>query len=259
MTAEILTPIARICLDLESRNTTDTLKQRIEQAAAIFCFPYYYLKVYGLPQTVDESENLALTNIPAEFQQLYNAPHLPVLQVHLERSSTAGAPFRWATETRQESHRDCCGKLADIGASHGITASFTSLSGATGRAVFSGPAPTPEEHWPRTSAALSLLCSASTRAYLSILTDGQREAPPGGIELSGDERQCLELTAQGLTAKKVGEQLSIPERTVIYHLKRVAERLKVKTTREALAEALHLGLIRKRHFGPPRFKGSTSS
>jgi len=61
--------------------------------------------------------------------------------------------------------------------------------------------------------------------------------------LSEREREVLELTAQGLTARQVAEQLIIGTATVKTHLQHIYEKLGVADRAAAVAEAMRRGLL----------------
>lgn len=68
--------------------------------------------------------------------------------------------------------------------------------------------------------------------------------PPGTVEaLSARELDVLRLAAQGLTNKAIGVQLGISDRTVQGHLANIYGKLEVSGRTEAVAKAIHLGLV----------------
>ena len=62
--------------------------------------------------------------------------------------------------------------------------------------------------------------------------------------LSDRELEVLRLIADGLSNKRIGVQLSITERTVKKHVTNILQKLGVGSRSEALAQALHRGLIK---------------
>jgi DNA-binding NarL/FixJ family response regulator len=57
------------------------------------------------------------------------------------------------------------------------------------------------------------------------------------------QERVLELAAQGLTNRQVGERLFISESTVRFHLQRLKESLGAKTRTELIAKAIRTGVI----------------
>ena len=62
-------------------------------------------------------------------------------------------------------------------------------------------------------------------------------------ELSGREREVLQLLAEGKSMKEVAALLDISPRTVEFHKYRIMELLRVKTNAELVQQAIKLGLI----------------
>jgi DNA-binding NarL/FixJ family response regulator len=62
-------------------------------------------------------------------------------------------------------------------------------------------------------------------------------------ELSGREREVLQLLAEGKSMKEVAALLDISPRTVEFHKYRIMELLRVKTNAELVQKAIKLGLI----------------
>ena len=62
-------------------------------------------------------------------------------------------------------------------------------------------------------------------------------------ELSGREREVLQLLAEGKAMKEVAALLDISPRTVEFHKYRIMELLRVKTNAELVQQAIKLGLI----------------
>jgi two-component system, NarL family, response regulator LiaR len=66
----------------------------------------------------------------------------------------------------------------------------------------------------------------------------------GGIdELTPREMDVLRLLAQGLPNRKIGERLSINERTVKYHMASILAKLEAANRTEAIMRAIERGLI----------------
>ena len=71
--------------------------------------------------------------------------------------------------------------------------------------------------------------------------------PVGGSELEEDlterELELLDLVAGGASNRAIAHSLSISENTVKYHMKNILGKLGVQNRTEAVARAIHLGLI----------------
>lgn len=74
-------------------------------------------------------------------------------------------------------------------------------------------------------------------------TTVSHEPPTPGRDLSGREREVLQLLAEGKSMKEVAAVLDISPRTVEFHKYRIMELLGVKTNAELVQQAIKLGLI----------------
>jgi len=67
---------------------------------------------------------------------------------------------------------------------------------------------------------------------------GQQQAANELSELSEREQQVLDLLAQGLIYKEIADKLSISYETVHTYIRRIYEKLQVRTRTEAVAKFL---------------------
>jgi DNA-binding NarL/FixJ family response regulator len=65
----------------------------------------------------------------------------------------------------------------------------------------------------------------------------------GGVRVTPQQQRVLELAAQGLTNREVGERLFISESTVRFHIQRLKRTLDAKTKTELIAKAIRGGMI----------------
>jgi len=68
----------------------------------------------------------------------------------------------------------------------------------------------------------------------------QRE---GDSQLTPQQERVVELAAQGLTNRAIGERMFISESTVRFHVQKLKERLGARTRTELIAKAIRLGMI----------------
>ena len=74
----------------------------------------------------------------------------------------------------------------------------------------------------------------------SSVVESRRRSKEG---LTGRERQCLGMAANGLTSSDIGGKLGIAERTVNFHMRNVMRKLDALNRSEAIAKALTRGVI----------------
>jgi DNA-binding NarL/FixJ family response regulator len=68
-------------------------------------------------------------------------------------------------------------------------------------------------------------------------------AREGGLRATPRQERVLELAAQGLTNREVGEQLFISESTVRFHIQKLKETTTTRTRTELIAKAIRIGMI----------------
>ena len=87
-----------------------------------------------------------------------------------------------------------------------------------------------------------MVLSAGVQASIARDIREQRAGSPHP-ELTLREREVLSLTAQGLTASQVGEQLTVTTATVKTHLHHLYKKLGVSGRAAAVAEAMRRGIV----------------
>lgn len=253
----VLFRIAQTCIELERPQTRESLEEKLQAAAPLFGTTTFLLGVRGSIKATGQPAQLAVSNWPKAWRDRYDNQKLYESDPYLRRALSGLGPFRWdevKTDEKGEAYKKLLAQ--EGGMVHGMICTNPPMSGFMGMLALAGKEPIARDTWPENSVALNLLSLAATRAAIALIEKTTPAPAAKPVELSGDERQCLELSAQGFTAKEVGKALGIVERTVRYHLDRAAEKLNVTNAREAVAEAIHRNLIHKRHFGPPTFKGA---
>jgi DNA-binding NarL/FixJ family response regulator len=96
---------------------------------------------------------------------------------------------------------------------------------------------------PAVSAAVAGLVAIDESLAESVLRP--RLAPMPGLAepLTPREVEVLQLVAEGLTNRRIGERLSISEHTAKYHVNAILGKLGASSRSEAVAQAARLGLI----------------
>ncbi len=86
---------------------------------------------------------------------------------------------------------------------------------------------------------ISVLSAALQPGVLDLI----RQQARGATQLSGRERELLELAAQGLTTSEIATQLYLSPNTVKTYWQRLYEKLGASDRGSAIAEALRRGLL----------------
>ena len=84
--------------------------------------------------------------------------------------------------------------------------------------------------------------SVLSPALQSALLDQIRERAPEPVQLSGRERELLELAAEGMSSAEIGGRLCLSTNTVKTYWQRLHEKLGASDRGNAIAEAIRRGL-----------------
>jgi len=79
--------------------------------------------------------------------------------------------------------------------------------------------------------------------WVGVIADGLEHQRDLETTLTAREREILVVAAQGLTAREIGEQLGVRERTVTTHLGRIYTKLGVGGRVAAIRAAANVGLV----------------
>ena len=85
----------------------------------------------------------------------------------------------------------------------------------------------------RVASGQSMLDPAVTAQVLERIRKGNEQDPPELAELTPQERKILELVAQGLTNRQIGEQLFLAEKTVKNYVSHVLAKLGLERRTQA--------------------------
>jgi DNA-binding NarL/FixJ family response regulator len=86
----------------------------------------------------------------------------------------------------------------------------------------------------------SPMSSQIARKVVQSFRRNETESDGGTVELSGREREVLELLARGYLYKEIAEMLKISVQTVNTYIRRIYEKLHVRSRAQAVAKYAHL-------------------
>jgi two-component system response regulator DevR len=92
----------------------------------------------------------------------------------------------------------------------------------------------------RVAAGQSLLDPAVTQRVLARIRDGEDQAPAELARLTGQERRILELIAQGMTNRQIGEEMFLAEKTVKNYVSSLLAKLGLERRTQAAILATKL-------------------
>ncbi len=83
----------------------------------------------------------------------------------------------------------------------------------------------------------------SPKIARAVIQDFQDEATAGQYLLTPKEKEVIKAVEKGFSYKEIGKTLCVSPHTVHAHIKKIYEKLQVKTRQEALLKARRQGLI----------------
>ncbi|MFG1928633.1 response regulator [Cryptosporangium sp. NPDC048952] len=92
----------------------------------------------------------------------------------------------------------------------------------------------------RVAAGQSLLDPAVTQQVLTRIREGNDHTPPELATLTGQERRILELIAQGMTNRQIGEEMFLAEKTVKNYVSHLLSKLGLQRRTQAAILATKL-------------------
>lgn len=185
-----------------------------------------------------------LCDYPKEWVQRYVSKGYFKVDPLIRHCETSTLPTHW------EAHMTAPGKAAEFweearffGLRSGLTFAVHEQPGVTG--IFSIARDEPLEVNSDRLAALvgraQMFASVLHHAISRI--DLPRLLPEMNIALTPREKECLKWAADGKTAWEIGQILSIAERTAIFHLNKVIQKLSASNKTQAIVRAVALKLI----------------
>jgi DNA-binding CsgD family transcriptional regulator len=228
---------------MESAKTGDELRVQMEKFARQAGFETF---AYALTITASslQPQKYLITDYPKEWVNRYVARdyiHLDPLIRHCEGSMR---PTFW------DDHNDSPGKVREFweeagyfNLKSGLTFAVHEQPGVTG--IFSLARDSPLDINGEELASLvgraQLFASVLHHAVTRI--DLPRLLPQTKIDLTPREHECLKWAADGKTSWEIGQILAIAERTVVFHLSNVIQKLAASNRTQAIVRAVALRLI----------------
>jgi DNA-binding CsgD family transcriptional regulator len=178
-----------------------------------------------------------LGTLPEATLQLFNQPtddKSDPVQQHLARSCL---PLNWQVEQLCLLHGgQIYPLLRTMGITHGMSLALHTKQSVNRIDFYSNTT------LPASAQADALLHGLYLQEATELLW---RKATPNQESLlSARELECLRWCADGKTSSEIGLILGISQRTVYFHMKNVATRLGVYSTRHAISRAVMIGLIK---------------
>ena len=159
--------------------------------------------------------------------------HCPVTRHVLETDQ----PFFWTKEQTAQGRRYRFLALPQREGLHGLQVPVFGHNGLAGAICFGG------EKIDSSSQSRLILTQVGTTAFLAARNLIEAAQSEGETPLSARELEVLQWIASGQRVAEVAETLGLSDRTVENHLRRIRQRLQVKTTAQAIGAALRSGSL----------------
>ena len=232
-----MTPIIEVLYAIERSETLEALKDQVRSTS--YPLGYDRILMFSFSAARDEllggiywAEGHWFDDEEAMDAETY-VRHCPVTRHVLETDQ----PFFWTKAQTRQGRRYRFGAPAQGAGLYGLQVPVFGHNGLAGAVCFGG------EKIDSTSRSRLILTQLGMTAFFvarELLETAQhdRETP-----LSARELEVLKWIASGQRVADVARSLGISERTVENHLRRIRQRLQVKTTAQAIGAALRSGSL----------------
>ncbi len=208
--------------------------------------------IYGaqFPVSLVRPRIVIISGYPAEWREHYDASGYLTADPTVHHCATRSTPVVWrdlaAAGRRRQKEARFWGEAGEYGLRSGVSFPIHGKSGEFGMLSLASTEP----HFKMDAAIRRVLPIGQLLAtYMheaSRAVFDQECLPIRYDGLTTRERECLLWTAEGKTAWEIGNILGISERTVVFHLKNVTEKLNVTNRAQAVARAVACGYIQPR-------------
>lgn len=234
---------------LEEAATVQAVRDACSHLCACYRLAHF---AYGvqIPTSLVRPHLFVISNLPGAWRRQYHAQGYlridPVVQ-HCFRRVT---PLLWGDAETLYGHKRETRRFLQDARQHGLRSGICiPLNGARGEraalTLLSGEAPQDNrERLLECLPDLTLLATHVHEAFQRVRRG--RPGDPERIGLTRRERECLLWSAEGKTTAETSQILGIVDRTVIYHLQNAADKMNVRTRRQAVVRAVSQALIRPR-------------
>ena len=228
---------------LQRAQTCDELRAEMEIFSKQMGFEHFvYALTINAPSL--KQQHYLLNGFPREWYERYLASGYLKVDPVVRHAQATSLPAIWTEEMFHDGKSlEFWEEVRAFGLNYGLSFSVHEQAGVTG--IFSLARDQPLDLQERDMAALigraqmfaSMLHHAVSRIDLPKLLPAQN------VALTARERECLRWSADGKTAWEIGQILSIAERTVVFHINNVIQKLQATNKTQAIVRAVALKLL----------------
>jgi DNA-binding CsgD family transcriptional regulator len=241
------------CHDLiESLEKSETVED-IHSICSSLCNHFGFDRFqYGarIPTSFVKPYYIFISSYQNEWRERYLSKGYMTLDPAVIYCASHSTPFPWdrikKLETENDSVRQFMGEASEFGLNSGISIPVHSAQGEF--AMFSVASSLGHERAnSQIQDALPFVHLFTAHLHETVRRTFEKEVLPlSKVHLTNRERECLLWTAEGKTSWEISHILDVSERTVVFHLQNVADKLKVVNRQQAVARAVALGILAPR-------------
>ena len=246
------TSLRRMIQTAQEAGTVEEIHACCSRVCDELGFDYF---IYGaqLPTSLVKPHFVIISGYPQAWREHYNANGYLRIDPTVAHCIGNITPLAWSElESRPALHTPeaarFMGEAHDFGLRNGVSFPVHGVGGEN--AMFSlacsSDRPVPSSLVEQAMPVAHLLSNYIHEAVRRVFVDRDNGIALGHVQLTQREKECLTWAAEGKTTWETGQILGISERTVIFHLKNVAQKLNVTNRSQAVARAVSQLLITPR-------------
>ena len=212
----------------------------------LYGFDHFFYAA-SFPSSLVKPFNLLISGFPDDWRDHYQARGYMRFDPALRHCVHSASPALWSdlavAEGVDRRGRQVMREAADFGLVSGVSFPIRGAQGVAGLLSVSTERPMKlaRNDIQHCQPYVMLLSVYLHEATCRLVTWGKQGYRP--VQLTGRERECLLWSAEGKTSWEIAQILGISERTVVFHLQNVMQKLDVSSRQQAVARAISQGLI----------------
>lgn len=207
----------------------------------------YFMYAVRFPSSFVKPLVLVVSDYPAEWRDHYEASGYLGVDPTLAYCMDEVLPLVWDQLAEREASDETVGRFMEELRAFGLASGVTlPVHGSGGEIAMlnlcsGAPVDAAREHIRGVLPELHLLALYVHKGVWGLVEKGV--LPFSRQQLTQREKECLLWAAEGKTSWETAQILGISERTVIFHLQNVSEKLGVSNRQQAVARAISQRLI----------------
>ncbi|NRB80212.1 MAG: LuxR family transcriptional regulator [Saccharospirillaceae bacterium] len=241
--------IEKYISNIQSSNTIEELDVNCKLLCEDLNIDYYSFAL-SIPARLNAPLTVAIQNFPEKWEEIYKIKNFIEYDPVLSYSQRFTIPVFWSDLKLIEEVMSVkaeevmlCAKKHDL--VQGVSIPIRSPQGDCG--VFSLISKN-EDSIDLLKSILPIAQSITIYIYDAVIRISSRQQGSSlsiqSLGITKRQEQCLNWASKGKTAWEIAQILDISERTVIFHLKNISDKLGVSNRQHAIAKAVVLGIIK---------------